>query len=87
MTSFELLLPPHQLLPHDVFDFTVHLAYRVIFHVVHVGIVVIHVVNCESMNHPLNVYQSFVGFLSIISGVSIVYIHVLFSLFVQPSSS
>ena len=46
-----------------------------------------HVVNSASENHHSKLNQSFVGFSSVISGVSIVYFHVLFSLFVHQSSS
>ena len=87
-SSFELLLPPHPLLPHDgLLSILVNLAYKVISHVVHVGIVVTHVVNSASENHHSKLNQSFAAFSNVISGVSIVYFHVLFSLFVHPSSS
>jgi len=85
MIFFEL--HPHPLLePHDDFLFSVHLAYTVIGHVVHAGILVIHVVNLASVNHPLKLYQSFVGFSSVIAS-SIVYPVTLFGLFTHPSSS
>ena len=58
-----------------------------ISHVVHVGIVETHVVNSASENHHSKLNQSFVGFSSVISGVSIVYHVTLFALFVHPSSS
>jgi hypothetical protein len=80
-----LLLPPHPLL-HEDFLFSVHLAYTVIGHVVHVEILVIHVVNCASVNHPSKVYHSFVGFSNVIESF-IVYQVRLFSLFVHQFNS
>lgn len=80
-----LLLPPHPLL-HEDFLFSVHLAYTVIGHVVHVEMLVIHVVNCASVNHPSKVNHSFVGFANVIESFIVYHVR-LFSLFVHQFNS
>ena len=85
-TFHHLLLPPHDTHePHDgLVSIFVHLAYRVISHVVHTEIAVIQVLKFASENQPSNLYQSFVGFSNVIVS-SIVYQVTLFGLFVHQS--